>query len=173
MNGDKKLTHVLSVSNPNQINYSYDLKQGEIFQVWRGKFINVTPSWRDRGGMQIAVPLGNVIRLTDAPPVTILSDEKSSWPDSVTFDSMDNKGYVLDKKRTPTFNYIVHGLNVSDSMRCERNNEGISRTIAVNNPSEIFDCRIAAANKIEHIGGDLYAVNDKSYYIKLRRNINR
>lgn len=167
MHDTVKLTHVLSVGNPNQVNYSYDLKQGEIFQVWRGRFIDVTPSWRDRGGMQIAVPLGSVISFNDSPSVAILSDDKAAWPAQVAFDSMDNKGYALDKRRTPTFNYILHGLNVSDSISVQENNEGISRTIIVNNPSANVYCRIASAGKIENISGDLYAINDKSHYIRV------
>jgi hypothetical protein len=167
MHGDIKLTHVLSVGDPSQVNYSYDLKQGAIFQVWRGKFIDVTPSWRDRGGMQIAVPLGSVISLSDAPAVAKLQDENAAWPDSIPFDVMNNKGYSLDKKRSPTFKYIFNDINVSDSIVPLENGEGLARTISVANAAADIYTRIITGNKIENISGDLYAVDDKSYYIRI------
>ncbi|MBO9572628.1 MAG: DUF1080 domain-containing protein [Chitinophagaceae bacterium] len=167
MNGDIKLTHVLSVGSPNEVNYSYDVKQGALFQVWRGKFIDVTPAWHDRGGMQLGIPLGSVISLSDAPAVAVLQNEKVAWPDSVSFDNMHNKGYVLDKKRTPTFMYTYDNLNVKDSIAIMENNEGISRTFIVDNAPDNSYCRLAEGSSIENIGGDLYAVNNKSYYIKI------
>jgi hypothetical protein len=167
MNGEVKLTHVLSIGAPNEVNYSYDVKQGNIFQVWRGKFIDVTPAWHDRGGMQLGIPLGSVISLQDAPAVAVLQDEKSVWPDSVSFDDMHNKGYILDKKRTPSFNYSYNNLHVKDSVAIMENNEGISRTFIIDNAPANSYCRIAAGSNIENINGDVYAVNDKLYYIRI------
>lgn len=169
MYGDQKLTHVLSVGNPNGVNYSYDVKQGALFQIWRGKFLDVTPAWRDRGGMQLGVPMGSVISFADAPAVAKLQDENAQWPGAVAFDDMDNKGYSLDKKRTPTFKYIFNNLTVSDSIAALENGEGLSRTITVDNASQDVYTRIIAGNKIENISGDLYAVDDKSYYIRIEK----
>ena len=167
MNGEKKLTHVLSVGAPNEVNYSYDVKQGALFQVWRGKFIDVTPAWHERGGMQLGIPLGSVISLSDAPAVAVLQDEKAAWPDSVSFDNMHNKGYTLDKKRTPSFSYSYNNLNVKDSVVIMENNEGISRTMTIDNSPANSYVRLAAGSTIENISGDLYAVDNKSYYIKV------
>lgn len=167
MNGDKKLTHVLSVGSPRQLNYSYDLKQGAIFQVWRGAFLDLSMSWRDRGGMQLAQPLGSLITLSDAPVLAVLPDEKTAWPDSVPFDDMNNKGYVLDKQRSPTYSYAFKGIEAKDNIVLQTNGEGISRTITAETAVANLYCRIAAGSTIESLGADLYSVNDKSYYIKL------
>lgn len=167
MYGDKKLTHVLSVGNPDGVSYSYDLKEGALFQIWRGKFIDVTPAWRDRGGMQLGVPLGSVITLSDAPAIAKLSNENAAWPDSVQFDDMNNKGYSLDKKRSPTFNYVYNDLAVSDSITSLENGEGLNRTLSVGNATPDLYVRIASAANIENISGDLYAVDNKSYYIRI------
>lgn len=167
MHGDKKLTHVISVGNQNQVNYSYDVKEGALFQIWRGKFIDVTPAWRDRGESQLGVPMGSVISLSDAPSVAVLANEKAAWPDSVAFDTMHNKGYSLDKMRSPTFNYSIGAVNISDSITVTDNNQGINRTItAVAAPSNLY-CRIVSGSAIENIAGDLYAVDGKNYYLRI------
>lgn len=171
MYGDKKLTHVLSVGNPNEVNYSYDVKQGAIFQIWRGQFLDLAMSWRDRGGMQLAKPLGSVVKLSDAPVLAVLADERAAWPDSIPFDNMMNEGYVLDKQRSPKFAYSLNGMKVTDSIFCQPNGEGINRTIAVANaPSGLYQ-RIAEGKNVANLGNGLYAVNDKSYYIRLDKNV--
>ena len=167
MCGDKKLTHVLSVGDPRQINYSYDLKQGNIFQIWRGAFLDLAMSWRDRGGMQLAQPLGSVIPLSDAPVLAILPDEKAPWPDSISFDEMNNKGYTLDKQRSPTFQYSSSGLEVKDSIVVQNNGESLSRTLTVNNAPQNLYCRIAAGKDIKTEAPGLFSVNGKSYYVSI------
>ncbi len=171
MNGDVKLTHVLSVGAPNEVNYSYDVKQGGLFQVWRGKFIDVTPAWHDRGGMQLGIPLGSVISLANAPAAAVLKDENEVWPDSVAFDDMHNKGYVLNKKRSPSFRYTYNNLNVTDSIVVREDNEGLSRSIIVTNPPADTYCRIASGSKIEKISDNIYAMNDKAYYISIDKKL--
>lgn len=165
--GSRKLTHVISVGHPNQVNYSYDLKQGALFQVWRGQFIDVTQAWFQRGENQLGVPLGSVIMLGDAPAVAALTDENAAWPDSIAFDDMHNKGYVLDKQRTPSFIYTVNGMNVKDSIVTLAGGEGLSRTISIENPQSNVYCRIVSAEKIETLRNNLFAVNDKSYYVQV------
>lgn len=165
--GNKKLTHVISVGHPDQLNYSYDLKQGALFQVWRGEFIDVTRAWRERGEHQLGVPIGSVIVLSDAPAIAVLNSESSAWPDSIAFDDMHNKGYMLDKQRSPTFSYSFNGLEVKDSVVFNTDREGITRTISVINPPANVYCRMGSGRKIENIGNDIYAIDDKTYYIKV------
>jgi hypothetical protein len=167
MHGGKKLTHVLSVGNPSEVNYSYDVKQGALFQVWRGKFLDVTPAWRDRGGLQLGIPFGSVISLSDAPAVAKLQNENTAWPDSAAFDELNNRGYSLNNKRSPTFKYILNDIKVADSITALDNGGGLSRTLTIENPSEDIYIRLAVSNKIENIGADLFAVGGKSYYISV------
>jgi len=165
-NGDKKLTHVISAGYPNQSNYSYDLKQGALFQIWRGKFLDVTDMWHDRGEPQLARPLGSVIVLSDAPAVAVLPDASAPWPDSVVFDDFQNKGYVLDANRFPTFEYAYNGMNVTDKISAQQPGS-LTRELSVSGgPAGVY-CRIAVADHIEMLGKGLYAIGDKSYYIRL------
>jgi hypothetical protein len=164
--GDKKLTHVLSAGFPSKLNYSYDVKQGALFQVWRGSFIDLTQAWFDRGEEQLGVPTGSVTILSDAPSMAILADENAPWPDSIAFDDMNNHGYVLNKQRSPTFMYSMKGFEVRDSIVAAENGENITRTFTVDNAPQNLYCRIAAGNNIEKATDDLYTVNSRSYYIK-------
>jgi hypothetical protein len=167
MYGDTKLTHVLSVGNPNQVHFSYDLKQGALFQVWRGQFMDLSMAWIDRGEMQLGRPMGSVIVLSDAPAVARLKSESEPWPDSIAFDDMDNKGYALDKLRTPTFTYTTSVMNISDNIHALNTGDGIQRTITCSNAFPDSYCRLISGKSIQKISESLYAINDRSYYLQL------
>lgn len=164
--GHKMITHAISVSDPDQVNYSYDLKRGALLQVWRGRFADATDLWYGRGEpYQRIVPLGSVITLSDAPSLAVLPDAAHTpWPDSVSFDDVQTRGYVLDAARAPSFRYSVYDVHVTDRI-FTADASGLVRALTVANPSPGLYHRIAAAKKIERIKKGLYAVGDKSYYI--------
>jgi hypothetical protein len=164
---NRKITTAISVGYPNHTSYSYDLKEGAMFQIWRGQFLDVTDMWYARGEGQTSKPLGSVITLSDAPVFSVLADDKAAWPDSVAFDDFNTKGYGLNKQREPTFHYIINGTTYSDKISVEPDGSSITRELtAVNAPANLY-CRIACGDDIKKIGKDLYAVNDKTYYIRI------
>jgi hypothetical protein len=166
--GDKKLNYAVSVGSASQIHYSYDLKSGAVFQIWRGDFIDATPMWNQRGYEQVAQPLGSVISLSDAPVFAILTDEKAEWPDSIAAEDLHPHGYSLDKKdRTPIFRYAIQGTEIRDSVSTGKNREGIVRTLTATLPSPNLYCRVAAGKSVEQLNDSLYAVSGKSYYIQI------
>jgi hypothetical protein len=164
--GDRKLTHVISYGNPNQLNFSYNLKQGALFQIWRGDFLDVTDMWHDRGEPQLAKPRGSLLILSDAPALAVLTSDSEAWPDSIAFDDFKNEGYTLDANRTPTFQYAWKGMEVADKISGQQP-ESISREITISGVQAGLYCRIAAAKKIEKADQDLYAIDDRSYYIRI------
>lgn len=165
--GGKKLTHVISAGSPQQLNFSYDMRQGALFQVWRGQFLDVTEMWHERGEPQLAVPLASPLMLGNAPSVAALPTPQSPWPDSVQFDDIKINGYVLDKERSPQFMYTIKGLEVSDKILPQANGQAIQRQIEVKNPTGQTYCRIITAKTIKYLGDDLYAINDKSYFLRI------
>ncbi|MBX2923473.1 MAG: DUF1080 domain-containing protein [Chitinophagaceae bacterium] len=169
--GDTTLTHVLSVGSVNELNYSYDVKQGAVFQFWRGKFLDVTAAWWDRGWMQLGVPMGAVITLPNTPVVAVLTNENSAWPGAAAFDDMHNKGYVLDRNGFPTFKYSYNNLEVEDKIDFPGSHDGISRTLTVTGNTAGAFCRIANGKKIEKIKEDLFLVDDKSYYLQVDKKL--
>ncbi|HRQ50189.1 MAG TPA: DUF1080 domain-containing protein [Agriterribacter sp.] len=171
--GKKMITHAISVGNPNGINYSYDLKTGALLQVWRGEFADATDLWYQRGEpYQRIVPLGSVITLSDAPAIAVLPDAvNTAWPDSVSFDDVQNKGYILDAGRAPSFRYSIHDVQVTDNISAP-GATGLVRALTVVNPSASLYHRIAAAKKIEQSKKGFYAVDDKLYYISIDEKLN-
>jgi hypothetical protein len=164
--GEKKLTHVISVGHPNQLNYSYDLKQGALFQIWRGEFLDVTQMWRQRGEPQLAKPLGAVIVLSDAPALALLGNPDQAWPDSVAFDDFQNKGYTLDANRFPSFQYSFNGISVSDKISAKEPSSLVRQLKITDAPKGLY-LRLAAAAEIASLGNGLYAIGNKSFYITL------
>ncbi len=164
--GDKKLTHVISAGYPAQVNYSYDLKEGALIQVWRGQFLDVTDMWHERGEPQLAKPLGAVTVLSDAPSLAVLGSNDMAWPDSVPFDDFHNKGYVLDANRFATYEYECKGIQVTDKISTQQA-AGLTREVSVTNAPANLYCRVAAAGLIQDLGKGLYAIGDKAYYVQV------
>jgi len=163
----KKHTHVISVGSPAKVNYSYDLKQGALLQLWRGQFLDVTEMWKDRGEPQLAKPLGTVLPLSAAPAIAALTDQHAVWPDSISFDELQNKGYVLDKSKMPTFLYSSNGADISDKIAVQSSGSGIDRTISISNSKGPVYCRIAAAQTIDALKDNTYLIGNKAYTIKV------
>jgi len=163
----KKHTHVISVGTPEKVSYSYDLKQGALLQVWRGQFIDVTEMWKDRGEPQLAKPLGIVLPLSAAPAIAALADKDAAWPDSIAFDDFQNKAYVLDKNKMPTFLYSSNGADVSDKIAVQSGGGSVDRTISVNNSKAPLYCRLAAAPVIKAVEDNIYSIGNKAYSVKV------
>src|SRR5690606_26631245 len=141
--GGNRRTHVISVGNPDQTNFSYDLKQGSILQFWRGDFVDATEMWESRGEPQLAKPLGAVVSLSSAPSFAILNNPDAIWPDSIPFDELHNKGYSLDKEKRPTFQYEYAGITVEDKISPSENGESLKREIRVSGTPQHLYFRIA------------------------------
>lgn len=162
-----KRTHVISMGDPGGLNFSYDLKQGALFQVWRGQFLDVTEMWENRGEPQLAKPLGSVLPLSVAPALATLSNTETAWPDSIAFDDFQNKGYELDKSRMPTFIYSYAGADVTDKISAQNDGKSLLRNISIANAPDQFYFRIAVAPTIEKLENGIYAIANQLYYIKV------
>jgi len=163
----KKRTHVISVGTPEKVNYAYDLKQGALLQVWRGDFMDVKEMWKDRGEPQLAKPLGAVLPLSASPALAALADKDAAWPDSIAFDDLENKGYVLDKSKMPAFLYAANSADVTDKIAVLDGGATLSRTISISNSKQPLYCRIAASPTIEAHKNNTYTIGDKAYTIKI------
>ncbi len=168
----KKKTHVISVGSPKEVNYSYDMKQGTLLQIWNGPFVDVTDMWHERGEPQLAKPLGSVIPLSENPSLAVLATQNAAWPDSIGFDNFKNLGYTLDKQRNPSFEYETGGYHVWDKISFGNEGRRLIRQINVTNAPANLYCRIANASVINAIGKGLYVIGDKTYYIQIDEKLN-
>ncbi|MVM29468.1 hypothetical protein GO755_05450 [Spirosoma sp. HMF4905] len=164
--GEKtKRTHSLSVGSPVGIHYTVDLNQMALMQVWKGDFANTTEMWYERGEPQLLAPLGAPVYLPAQTPLMVLTNDTTSWPDSVGENNLQYKGLTIDKQGVPTLTYMLAGATVTDATRAEGN--ALIRTLTLaGSPDGTPYCRLAAGTTLEEVGKGLYAVNDRSYYIR-------
>ncbi len=120
----KKKTHVIHVGDPAGLHYSYDLKQGAILQVWRGKFLDATQMWDNRGEPQTSEPLGLTVVQDGKFPLVLAHQTQ---PDST---DLVYKGYRLEAG-LPIFMYewTAAKLRVEDSIQPAGN--GLKRTLTL------------------------------------------
>ena len=164
---DKKLTHCISVGDPAGVHYSYNLRQGGLLQVWKNDFLNTTDMWFERGEPQIAAPMGPAILMGNYFSYVL---DKNSIPDSLDpVNTLHYKGYKLDEKRYPAFQYEYANNIVTDRFVPYENGKGLERIISVkpasSNTNAVY--RIAEGKQISDLGNGLFAVDDQSYYLKL------
>lgn len=162
---NKKLTHVMSVGDPSQVNYSYDLLQGAMLQAWRGEFLNTTDMWHERGEPQTASPLGASIVLAGTCPVYDKTLAKDSLAD------YQYKGYTLSAG-LPIFSYAYKELMVKDQVQPADNGRGLKRSITITGEGkEKAMVRIAQANEITPLGNGLYSIGNQAYFVQLAADI--
>ena len=166
MPGEKtKRTHSLSVGSPTGMHYTLDLDQMALLQVWKGDFANVTEMWYERGEPQLLTPLGEVVYLPGQTPLMLLSNENATWPDSVDENTLQYKGLTVDKRGVPTTEYTLAGATVKDVIRPE--GDALVRTLTLSgSPVGTLYCRVAVGKSAEEVSKGLYAIDDRSYYVR-------
>jgi hypothetical protein len=159
---NKKLTHVISVGDLAQVNYSYNLLQGALLQVWKTDFLNVTDMWYQRGEPQIATPMGSTIVLAGNCPIY----DKTNVIDSIS--GYQYKGYTLTESRLPVYSYAYKELFIKDMISPFEQGRGLNRTISLTGKGiEDAMIRIAQAKTITLVGKGLYAIDNQSYYVQV------
>lgn len=155
---NKKLTHVVSVGDPSQVHYSYDLMQGGVLQVWKGDFLNTTDMWHERGEPQTATALGAPIVLAGNCPIY-----ERATKDSIA--DYQYKGYTLSAG-LPTFSYTYKTLSIKDKIQPE--GKGLKRSISVTGEGkEKTMIRIAQGSSITPLGNGLYSIGNQAYFVQI------
>lgn len=165
----KKKTHVISVGDPAGTNFSYDLNQAALLQCWKGDFLNVTEMWYERGEPQVASPMGAPLTMNGKCALAVVNDNKALLPDTLN-DHTDLifKGYRLDEKRNPRFQYQYGGIAFEDTFLPDDQGKGLARTLSVSAfpQGKVLVVRIAEGQQISLVSGDVYAVDSK-YYVRV------
>lgn len=120
----KKKTHVIHVGDPAGLHYSYDLKQGAILQVWRGKFLDATQMWDNRGEPQTSEPLGLTVVQDGKFPLALAHQAQADSTDLVY------KGYRLEAGR-PIFMYEWTAAKLRVEDRIQPAGNGLKRTLTL------------------------------------------
>ena len=166
--GGTRLTHAISVSSLDNVHYTYDLNSGNLLQLWRGDFLNVTAMWYNRGDGS-SRPDGSVLNLFDDQALALnkLENEQAPWSSDTTGTGFVTKGYHLDSSDNPTFNYQIYGASVEDEIRVVEDGQGVRRTVIIQDAAENLYVRLATGSSIKKVENNRYLVDDQSYYIEL------
>lgn len=170
---DQRLTHTIGVGDPSGTHYIYDLKSGNLVCVWHGDFVDATPMWNDRGDGSFR-PLGAVQYLFNNEPLAFLASATEAFPQMKKETQLSEtpyrgKGYVIEEGTgRPVFLYNYKGLDVEDKIYPDDNNRVITHELTVKNrgtqPGLYY--KLAEGKTITQLSNGLYAIDDKSYYIK-------
>lgn len=173
--GDRqqRLTHAIGVGHPAGVNYVYDMKSGNLACVWRGDFVDATPMWHERGDGSFS-PIGAVQFLFNSQPLAYLASPSAEfpvmkWETQLSEIGYSGQGYVIDASGLPIFRYAYEGLEVEDKIYPAEDNRALSHELIIKNRGERSDLyyKIAEGGEIERLPNGLYAIDDKSYFVKM------
>ncbi len=137
----------IGVGFPGDVNIAWSAESMNLALAWRGAFIDAARHWRDRGGGP-QPPLGyDVIRPAELSPPFAIGAQWPALAESERAPGYTWRGYRLDAKRVPTFEYEWQGVKVSD--RFDASGGKLTRTLKLDGRipnGALF--RLASAEKI-------------------------
>lgn len=165
----KRIVHAVNVGTPDKLNFTYDLDNGALAQVWKGDFLNASPMWDDRGDGS-SRPRGALLLLGSGAPFTKnATDNSSDTPQSET--QFRTLGYDLDANGMPAFRYQIYGSEVIDDIKITEGGKSLTRVLSVKTPINGLLYRVASGKTIETISDDTYLIDDKKYFIKMANGV--
>ncbi|MGK0190622.1 MAG: mono/diheme cytochrome c family protein, partial [Verrucomicrobiales bacterium] len=146
----------IGVGYPERISLAFDTEEMALRQLWKGEFASINHgSFRVRGRDRITFPAGI--------PFHRLASMDDAWPykgkTNYQFPQdhgYQYRGYVLDKKKRPTFHYRYGDIAVADFFEDKANADGDAwflRTITFETQDEqpMFFFRAAAGSKVSQL----------------------
>lgn len=97
----------IAVGFPIGLHFAFDANTCRLVESWQGDFIDATGAWKSRGG-SITGGQGKPIWSAPPGPSIIIGAQPADWPKDAPPDTTYHfKGYDLDPKGVPTFNYTL------------------------------------------------------------------
>ncbi len=110
----------IGVGFPGGLNFAWSAETMNFSMAWKGAFIDAARHWKNRGGGHQPPAGFEVVRPSDmTPPFAVLDAPETAWPSFVADQPLEGyawKGYQLDAKGVPTFNYTWKGVEVEDRL---------------------------------------------------------
>jgi plastocyanin len=158
----------IAVGYPGGVNLAWSAEQMNLVLIWRGAFMDAARHWNSRGAGHQA-PMGyDVLQPAVGAPLAVLASPEAAWSESQErAPGYGWKGYRLDAKRHPSFEYEWNGLRVKD--RFEAADGVLKRRLTVEGaiPASTF-LRLASGQVKAEGGGFVVAAGkltlDKGIY---------
>lgn len=165
-----RVVHAISVGHPSGLHYTYDMDNASLVQAWRGDFLDATPMWENRGDGS-SRPIGKALPLS-VDFLVNKSPADGSWKTDSTGSGYKPLGYKMMESGIPTFMFNAFGASVTDEIRVKEG-KTLERTLTFEKAPSDLMAKIADGSKIEKVSTGLYAVDDKSYFVKATNAIIR
>ena len=162
---NEKRTHAISVGDPKNVHYTYDLANGSLLKVWKGGFADVTEMWEGRGIDQLLIPQEMSVELNEHFVASPLKNNMTAFPPKISND-IQPTGYRMDNRKRPIFIFKYQNLTIEDQYQPNILYNGIQRTLSINGESNLFS-RAAKADYIEKINEEFYSVGGYFYFKNL------
>jgi mono/diheme cytochrome c family protein len=160
----------IAVGYPEQVNLAFDAEQMRLAQLWKGRFLDVSPHWNIQGMGRIG-PLGrDVLTFPHGPPLAVLDSETTPWPETAGREAgYQFRGYQLDERRRPTFLYNFQSVRIEDAAvgreSAAGQPQGLRRTLTfrVTKPETIRDWwfRVGTGETVASLGQGRYRIDNK------------
>ncbi|HBJ36641.1 MAG TPA: cytochrome oxidase [Planctomycetaceae bacterium] len=113
-------TRAIAVGFPDTINIAVDASQARLAAVWRGRFLDAQGTWFIRAAPP-ADPLGDsLMTLSGLPSFLSTPDTKPAGSIGIT---TPFRGYRLDDRGVPTFQYRFGSVDVDDTIEPDGNSK--------------------------------------------------
>ena len=107
----------IGVGYPGGVNLSFDAGQGRLASIWRGEFIEASGVWRGQGHGNVRIQGEDVVTFPEGPAFAALDTLEQAWPkaDGKRSAGFQFRGYTLDDKQRPAFEYEFNGVQIRDA----------------------------------------------------------
>lgn len=166
----RRLVHAISVGHPSGTHYTFDPDRANLALVWKGKYLDATPMWDNRGNGS-SRPDGSWMALGDASNWALLVREDSAWPDSLG-DAVEYRfnGYRVDADNQPVFMYEIGGVAIEDQIEALEGGKMLRRSLNVAPGMQMeMSFRLGWGDQIIPLGKGRYLI-DHQYYIQVQDN---
>ena len=169
-NGDrnKRLTHTIGVGDPSGIHYVYDLKSGNLVCGWRGRFVDATPMWHDRGDGSFR-PMGAANYTFTGQPVSVLNASDALFP-AEAYQDFVGKGYEIDPSSgRPAFRSLYRGVEVTSKVTPDEYGRFLRHEVTFKDRASLtgLHYKLAEGKSITMVADGSYAIDDARYFIKV------
>lgn len=162
---DTVKTHAISVGDPKNVHYTFDLNHAALIKAWKGLFADAYGMWHERGESQL-LQLGNfAIEPEDGLPVAFLENEDDRWPYNNSAYRFSK--YTIDENGYPVFHYKYDNLLFEDRIVPSADSLGLVRSITVSGKTDKKTWyRIAAGDPVIQLGDGSYNIGG-DFYLKI------
>lgn len=165
----------IGVGYPGGVNLSFDAGQVRLASIWRGEFIEASGVWRGQGHGNVRIQGEDVVTFPEGPAFAALETAEQAWPkaDGKRSAGFQFRGYTLDDKQRPAFEYDFNGVQIRDAFVDAKDADGrgfLRRTLSWESHASTDDLyfRVAAEAPIEKVSDTDYRIG-KTLRVRLPR----